>query len=243
MRYLIDFSYSGENFSGYQKQPSLRTIQGEIEKVLKMIEQKDVKISSSGRTDSKVNALHQMAHFDLTKDISAYKLKGALNGYLPHDIYINDVKRVDDFFHARYNVKYKTYAYYINTGVYNPIFRNHIYQYCRALDYNKMCSCIKDFIGTYDFTTFCCAEDKRDNKVRTIYDAYIEKNGEILKIVFKGNGFLKYQVRNMVGFLIEIGSSKVKNYSVISAINKKDRKAIGVIAPPQGLTLEDVSYN
>ncbi len=242
MRYLIDFSYAGTNFNGYQKQPHLRTVQGEIEKVLKMIEQKDVNICSSGRTDAKVNALHQMAHFDLEKNISAYKLKGALNGYLPDDIYVNDVKIVDSNFHARYLVKSKTYVYYINTGVYNPIFRNNMYQYCKTLDYDKMAYSIKDFIGTYDFSTFCSLEDKRDNKTRTIFDAYIKKDDNIIMIVFKGSGFLKYQVRNMVGLLIEIGSGKVKEDSIPLLIREKDRTKIGTTAPAQGLTLEKVSY-
>lgn len=242
MRYLIDFSYLGAKFNGYQKQPNLRTVQEEIEKVLKMIEQEDVKICSSGRTDAKVNALHQMAHFDLKKEISAYKLKGALNGYLPDDIYINDVKIVDNNFHARYMVKSKTYTYYINTGIYNPIFKDSIYQYCKSLNYDKMVCSIKDFIGTHDFSTFCSSEDKRENKVRTIFDAYVIKEGDIIKIVFKGSGFLKYQVRNMVGLLIEIASGKLPKDSIPSLIKEKDRTKIGVIAPAQGLTLSEVLY-
>ena len=108
MRYLIDFSYSGENFNGYQKQPNKRTIQGELERLLTNINGgTNVLISASGRTDAGVNALHQMAHFNLDKEVSPYKLKGALNSYLPNDIYINDVCYVDDNFHARYMVKKK----------------------------------------------------------------------------------------------------------------------------------------
>ena len=89
MRYLIDFSYSGANFNGYQKQPKLRTVQETIEKVLTSINNsKEVTIYSSGRTDALVNALHQMAHFDLDYDLPLYKIKSALNSYLPDDIYI-----------------------------------------------------------------------------------------------------------------------------------------------------------
>lgn len=243
MRYLIDFSYSGENFNGYQKQPFLRTVQKEIEDVLKMINQKDVKIFSAGRTDAKVSALHQMAHFDLDKDIKPYKLKGALNGYLPPDIYINDVKIVDDDFHARYMAKSKTYRYTINTGVYNPILRNVIYQYCKPLDVSEMRNAIKYFIGTHDFTTFSCAEDKRENKTRTIFDAKVESNDSLITITFKGSGFLKYQVRNMVGILIDIGNRKTEPCIIPKLIDKKDRKEAKATAPAEGLSLIDVSYN
>ena len=101
-RYLIDFSYSGANFSGYQKQPGKRTVQDEIEKVLSSINNNSVKLTSSGRTDALVNAIHQKAHFDLDKEIGAYKLNGALNSYLPDDIYVNSVTKVDNLFDKLY---------------------------------------------------------------------------------------------------------------------------------------------
>lgn len=242
MRYLIDFSYLGENFSGYQKQPSLRTVQGEIEKVLKIINQKDVKICSAGRTDAKVSALHQIAHFDFDKKISPYKLKGALNGYLPPDIYINDVKIVTNDFHARYMAKSKTYKYIINIGTYNPLLRNIMYQYCKPLDVVEMKKAIKYFIGTYDFTTVSCAEDKRKNKVRTIFYANIKSVDNFVEVIFKGSGFLKYQVRNMVGLLIDVGCGKICYDLIPLLLDKKDRKVIGTTAPAEGLTLLDVSY-
>ena len=204
-RYLIDFSYSGANFSGYQKQPGKRTVQDEIEKVLSRINNNSVKLTSSGRTDALVNAIHQKAHFDLDKKIGSYKLNGALNSYLPDDIYVNSVTKVDNLFHARYMVKSKTYEYLINTGDYNPLLRTHVYQYCKPLNIRKMKKAVKYFIGKHDFTTFVSAEDKKKDKVREIYDASVDEKDGIIKITFKGSGFLKYQVRNMVGTLIKIG--------------------------------------
>ena len=165
-RYLIDFSYSGANFSGYQKQPGKRTVQDEIEKVLSSINNNSVKLTSSGRTGALVNAIHQKAHFDLDKKIGAYKLNGALNSYLPDDIYVNSVTKVDNLFHARYMVKSKTYEYLINTGDYNPLLRTHVYQYCKPLNIRKMKEAVKYFIGKHDFTTFVSAEDKKEDKVR-----------------------------------------------------------------------------
>ncbi len=241
-RYLIDFSYSGANFSGYQKQPGKRTVQGEIERVLSNINDSYVKISSSGRTDALVNAIHQKAHFDLDKKIGAYKLNGALNSYLPDDIYVNSVTEVDNLFHARYMVKSKTYEYLINTGDYNPLLRTHVYQYCKPLNIRKMKKAVKYFIGKHDFTTFASAEDKKEDKVREIYDASVDEKEGIIKITFKGSGFLKYQVRNMVGTLIKIGEEKVSPDIILSLLEKKDRKCAFLCAPAQGLTLTDVKY-
>lgn len=241
-RYLIDFSYSGANFSGYQKQPGKRTVQDEIEKVLSSINNNSVKLTSSGRTDALVNAIHQKAHFDLDKEIGAYKLNGALNSYLPDDIYVNSVTKVDNLFHARYMVKSKTYEYLINTGDYNPLLRTHVYQYCKPLNIRKMKKAVKYFIGKHDFTTFVSAEDKKEDKVREIYDASVDEKEGIIKITFKGSGFLKYQVRNMVGTLIKIGEEKVLPDIILSLLEKKDRKCAFLCAPAQGLTLTDVKH-
>ena len=241
-RYLIDFSYSGANFSGYQKQPGKRTVQDEIEKVLSSINNKSVKLTSSGRTDALVNAIHQKAHFDLDKEIGAYKLNGALNSYLPDDIYVKSVTKVDNLFHARYMVKSKTYEYLINTGDYNPLLRTHVYQYCKPLNIRKMKKAVKYFIGKHDFTTFVSAEDKKEDKVREIYDASVDEKEGIIKITFKGSGFLKYQVRNMVGTLIKVGEEKVLPDIILSLLEKKDRKCAFLCAPAQGLTLTDVKY-
>lgn len=243
MRYLIDFSYSGENFSGYQKQKKLRTVQGEIEKVLTSINNNSlVIIYSSGRTDGKVNALHQIAHFDLNYDIKEYKIKSALNSYLPDDIYINEVKKVNDNFHARYMVSSKIYEYKINQGVFNPLLRNHVYQYGKSLKINKIEEALKYFIGTHDFTTFTCSEDKRTDKVRSILSASVICNNDIISIRFEGTGFLKYQVRNMVGLLIKIGENKLEPQKIPCLLEKKDRCAIGLTAPACGLTLIKVNY-
>ena len=178
----------------------------------------------------------------MDKKIGSYKLNGALNSYLPDDIYVNSVTKVDNLFHARYMVKSKTYEYLINTGDYNPLLRTHVYQYCKPLNIRKMKKAVKYFIGKHDFTTFVSAEDKKEDKVREIYDASVDEKDGIIKITFKGSGFLKYQVRNMVGTLIKIGEEKVLPDIILSLLEKKDRKCAFLCAPAQGLTLTDVKY-
>lgn len=240
MRYLMTFSYDGTQFYGYQKQPKLRTIEGELEQALTYINGgKEITIHSSGRTDKGVHALNQKAHFDLDKDISLYKLKCAINTHIGNDIYIKDIKIVDNNFHARYMVKRKTYIYKINTKEYNPLERNYVYQYNKDLNIDIMKKEIKYLIGTHDFSSFANKEDKKETYVRTIYDAFINIDNGIITITFIGNGFLKYQIRNMIGCLIE---TSTKNRNIKEVLEKKDRAAFGKIVPGCGLYLDNVEY-
>lgn len=242
MRYLIRFSYDGTNYNGFQKQKrDKNTIQGKIEEALKQINNgKDTKLTASGRTDKGVHAMDQCAHVDIDVNITPYKLKRALNSLLEADIHVFDVQEVDNEFHARYMVKKKTYMYIINTGEYNPVNRNSVYQLCKKLDINKMNKAIKDFIGKHDFSSFCSNEDKKEDCNKEIYDAYIKEEGDLIFIYFTGNGFLKYMVRTMVGYLIEIGLSKRDN-DIKDRFKLSKRKKIRT-ANPEGLYLYKVEY-
>lgn len=244
MKYLITFSYDGSKFKGYQKQPRLRTVQSEIEKVLKEINKnKKVDISASGRTDTGVHAINQKAHFVLDVKISPDKLKIALNSMLEKDIYIRDVYEVTDDFHARFDVKSKTYMYKINLGEYNPIEKDYVLQYCKKLDFDEVSRALKYLEGTHNFKSFTKSDSSIDDYERTILFADLKKesNDKII-IEFTGTGFMRYMVRNLVGTILEVGSGKLKSEEVINILNKKDRTKAGVTAPACGLYLKDVFY-
>lgn len=241
MRYLINFSYDGSNYNGYQKQKGLNTIQGKLEEALKYINnKKDTKISSSGRTDAFVHANNQYAHFDLNVKITEEKLKRALNSLLPDDIYVKSAKKVDNNFHARYMAEKKEYIYIINTGEYNPIERKYVYQFCKKLDEKKMKNALKYIKGTHDFSNLSSNEHKEKSTIRTIYSAKMKKQKDYIIISFVGNGFLKYMVRIMVGLLIQIGMGKKTEKDLIEVIEKKSN--FKKIAPPEGLYLNNVIY-
>lgn len=243
MRYRIDFSYDGTNFSGYQIQPKLRTVQGELEKAISYLNRQTATgVQSSGRTDKGVHAINQVAHFDLDVDIPVDKIKRGLNSNLPEDIHINCVKKVSKNFHARFSSKKKEYIYKINIGEYDPLTRNYIYQYNRKLDIAKMEEAIHYFEGKHDFTSFVSSEDIRENKIRTILKTSIKEKKNIIEISFQADGFMKYQVRNMVGLLLYIGSGKKKPLDVITIIEAKDRTKSVKTAPPEGLYLKKVWY-
>ena len=243
MRYLMTFSYDGTNFNGYQKQSGYRTVEEELEKALTFINNQSLtQVVSSGRTDKGVHALCQKAHFSLDVSITEYKLKRALNSNLPDDIHVIDVQMVDENFHARYMVKGKEYKYYLNMGEYNPLERNYVYQYCKNLDVLAMKEAINDFVGIHDFKSFTPNKDKRNNYVREIYNANIEVIDDKLIFTFQGNGFLKYQIRNMVGYLIKIGEGKKDKTSIPSVLENKDRIYASITAHSEGLWLFNVWY-
>ena len=246
MRFFITFAYDGSKYHGYQKQPKTRTVQGELERVLTTINNNEkVCVSASGRTDALVHALNQKAHFDLIINITKDKLKYALNNMLPKDIYIKQVEVVENDFHARFNVKSKEYIYKINVGEYNPIDKDYIYQYNKNLNIEEMKKAIKYLEGTHDFKSFTKVDDERDDYVRTIFRASIthdQNNLDIINISFLGTGFLRYMVRNMVGYLIEIGEGKHSSGDIIDVLNACNRTCAGITASPEGLYLKDVFY-
>ena len=244
MRFLIKFSYDGSSYCGYQKQPHKETIEEKLETALTKINAgKKTAVTATGRTDKKVHALCQYAHCDLDVNITEKNLKRALNSNLPEDIHVIEVKKVSSTFHARYNVKEKEYNYYLNIGEYNPILRNYVFQYNHSLDIEKMQKAIKYFEGTHDFRAFVTENKEKENCIRTIRKASISIKDNIITFSFIGNGFLRYQVRNMVGILIRVGENKLSPETVEKVLLSKDRTKSGKTAPAEGLYLTKITFN
>ena len=243
MRFLIKFSYDGTNYSGFQSQKGHKTIQNELETALSKVNNSIyTPIVATGRTDKGVHALSQYAHADINVNITEKKLKRALNSNLPDDIHVISTEIVEENFHARYNVKEKTYKYLINIGEYNPIERNYAFQYNYELNIDNMKKAIKYFEGTHDFRAFVTDNKTKENCVRTITYTNIEQKDNIIESTFKGNGFLRYQVRNMVGILIKVGENKISPETVETILESKDRTKSGKTAPAMGLYLYEVKY-
>lgn len=243
MRFLINFSYDGTNYSGFQTQKGLNTIQERLEEALKKINNgKNTPLVATGRTDKGVHALSQYAHTDIDVDINEYKLKRALNSNLPDDIHVISTKIVEKDFHARYNAKKKIYKYIINLGEYNPLERNYVFQYNYKLNIDSIKKAIKNFEGKHDFRSFVTDNKEKNNCIRTIIKTKVETKDNKIILTFEGDGFLRYQIRNMVGLLIKIGENKLSPESVEKIIESKDRTKAGKTAPPEGLYLVDVIY-
>ena len=241
MRYKCIVAYDGTNFHGFQIQNDLRTVQLEIENVLKIIAKKEVKINSAGRTDTGVHAYNQVFHFDLDIKMKDWQMQNAMNSRLPRDIYIKQVELVDDSFHSRYSAKSKEYHYLIDLGEYNPMYANYRYYFKHHLDIDKMIDASKVYIGVHDFSSFT-KNHKNENNVREIYDIKFFQEGTLLTIKFFGNGFLHNMVRIMVAMLIEVGKGKITKEDLSDVLNAKNRKKAPKIAPANALYLKDIKY-
>lgn len=243
MRYKMIFSYDGTSFYGYQRQPSKKTVEGEIEKILTSINNnKKVSISSSGRTDKGVHAKHQVAHFDLDVDAKTYGLVKALNRKLNNEILVKEISEVHPAFHARYDVFDKTYSYYINTLEYDIFNRNYVYQYCKELDIEMMKRASLYLIGKHNFSLLSKLDEDKKNYVRTIKDINVTKSLGVIKISICADGFLRKMVRNIVGLLIEVGSSEVSCEDVLNYLDNEMGIHNKKVAPSCGLYLENVRY-
>ncbi|MCQ3907922.1 MAG: tRNA pseudouridine(38-40) synthase TruA [Mycoplasmoidaceae bacterium] len=210
-RYKATLSYNGSNYHGWAKQPGQETIQGILEKTIKNVFSQSVKIYASGRTDAGVNALGQVIHFDFENvQITPKQIKEALNKTLPYDIRIIKVQKARKDFNARFHAKNKTYIYSINTSsTINAVESNHIYQYNKPLDISLLKKTNKVFLGKHNFLSFSTDERSGESLQREILSIYIRKQKDIVKIAITGTGFLRSQVRMMVGSMIALNENKI----------------------------------
>lgn len=242
-RYKLVLSYDGSIFYGYAKQPNMYTVQSEIERVLNIILNSDIKIFASGRTDKGVHALNQVIHFDTENEIlDLTKFLISMNKLIDKAIYIKSIEKVDETFHARFSAKSKTYVYIINFGEYLPMLRNYELN-IHDIDINKIIEGSKLFIGKKNFSNFTSKEIDDDNFIREIFDISSDILGNRMYIRFSGDGFMKYEVRKIVGTLLEYAKGKIDLTYIQDRLNvKKNREIVPYQAPARGLYLKEVIY-
>lgn len=252
---LIKIEYDGTNFSGWQKQPNARTVQGEIEHVLRFIAGHDVNIHGTSRTDAGVHALCQCATFEWDSAMPVDKLAMVMNRRLgtggigrcgaAGDIRILSAEVVPENFHARYSCIGKTYRYIIDKSA--DIFeRNKSWQYPYAseLDAQAMRIASGYIVGTHDFKCFeSSGGTPRETTVRTVRSLNIIDEPNMIIIEITGDGFLYNMVRIIVGTLVEVGLGKKSSDDMADIIKKRDRSLAGFTAPPQGLYLKEIYFS
>lgn len=241
MRYKCIVAYDGTNFHGFQVQNDLRCVQSEIEAALLVITKKKTKIYGAGRTDAGVHAYGQVFHFDFDVVMKPEFMKNAINCRLPNDIHILKVEHVSDNFHARFNALAKTYEYLMDFGEVDPLKVNYRWYYKYKLNIDLLKESAKVFIGTHDFKAIT-KNHKLENTVRTIYSIDFEEEGTLLKIKFRGNGFLHNQVRIMVAMMVEVARGKITISDLENVLKSLDRKKAPKTAPANGLYLMDIEY-
>ena len=238
MRIKLVFSYDGSKFNGFQRQKNMPSIQGTIESALSNIYNTPITIKGAGRTDAGVHANNQVAHFNV-EDLRP-NLKEELNNLLRPSIYVKNIKKVDDDFHARKDAKKKEYVYKINLGPFQSSLNDYYYQPNYQLDVSLMKDASKVMLGTHDFHNFVAGF--RDDYVSTIHSITITKTFQKLEITFIGVGFYRYMVRNLVGALLEVGKYKIDRNFIKKMLDNPDEELRLPTAPPQGLYLNKIWY-
>lgn len=240
MRYFIDISYFGKNYHGWQTQENAITIQEILDKSLSTILKTEIKSLGSGRTDTGVHAMSQVAHFDFNGNIIENFLY-RINSLLPRDISINSINGVKENVSARFDAISREYIYKIHTKK-SPFLNDYSYYYKRDIDIellNKACDIIKKF---KDFQTFSKVKTDVNNYNCNVSYAAIEKENNSYFFKVTSNRFLRGMVRAIMGTLFEINENKIELEFLEDIIIKKERKLAGPSVPAHGLYLNKVLY-
>lgn len=241
---LLTIQYDGTAYCGWQRQPDVATVQGEVEKVLSKLCAMPVKVEGSGRTDAGVHALGQRATFHGEFSIPTERIAFAGSNLLPPDIRITEAVEVPHGFHARFDATGKKYMYRIvNSSQKDPFRRNYVHFVPDLLDLEAMRQGASAIVGTHDFKCFqAMSQTPKEDTVRTVYSLDLTQWEEEITLEVVGNGFLYNMVRIITGTLLDVGAGKIPAKDVEEMIKSKDRTRAGHTAPPQGLYLAEVYY-
>ena len=242
--YKLTISYDGSRYQGWQRQATTdNTIQYILEWSIGKLVGYRVHIDGSGRTDAGVHARGQVASVKLSKLYDTKELKDSLNRYLPEDIRIQLSEEVEPDFHPRYCDSEKTYEYRIlNRKFPVPTERLYSYFYHYTLDVDKMREATSYLIGRHDFASFCGTGAQVKSTVRTITGIDVWRDGDIVTIRVKGEGFLYNMVRIIAGTLIQVGNGQYPPERVKKILDACDRSVSGPTAPAHGLTLIGIEF-
>jgi tRNA pseudouridine38-40 synthase len=240
----MEIQYDGSRYRGWQKQKDVDlTIQGKIENVLSKMTGEDIQVIGCGRTDTGVHAESYAANFQTNYMASVDDMMDYLYEYLPEDIVVKALKDTTERFHARYNVKSKTYIYTINNNKFRDVFnRRYTYHVTEKLNLAEMKNAAEVLVGTHDFQSFTSLKAGTKATVRTINYINITENDGMIEIEVNGNGFLMNMVRIISGTLIEVGKGNLKPVDVERILKEKKRSEAGPIAQAKGLCLKSVQY-
>ena len=235
----IDLAWDGTNYCGWQRQPQGRSIQEEVEKALtKLFGGELIAVRAAGRTDAGVHAMQQIASFDAESPRDEHKVQQGLSALLPDDIVCLCAKKMPEGFQARWASKRKLYRYRVlSRHVRDPLRMGRVWWIKDDIQCSVLQSEAQFFIGTHDFTSFRAARCTAKSVIRTIESFTVHCDGDELVFEVIGKGFLRHQVRIMVGTLIDIARGNLKNIGIRQILRKCDRRKAGLTAPAHGLYL------
>jgi len=241
-RFKLFIEYEGTRYSGWQKQENAKTIQGTIVKAANEIFGNDfVDLQGSGRTDSGVHALCQVAHLDAKTVLAPEIIRMKFNDLLPHDINILEVEKASQNFHARHDAKSRSYLYQISKRR-TAFGKNYVWWIKDKLDFKQMESAAKLFAGMHDFVSFSDDDPEEKSTKVLIDDIQIKEDGDLILIRIVGSHFIWKMVRRIVGVLVEVGRGKKTEKDILNFLSAKSNEVAKFTAPPSGLFLEKVLY-
>ncbi|MBQ4238623.1 MAG: tRNA pseudouridine(38-40) synthase TruA [Ruminococcus sp.] len=242
---LLTLSYCGKNLHGWQIQDNALTVQEVFQDALYQIIHERPDIKGCSRTDSGVHANMYCVSMKIEHPITEDHLMMAMNRYLPDDVAVTQVRRVEDDFHARYSCKGKEYVYKVwNSRVRNPFLHDLALHYRYEMDVEKLNQEAQAFVGAHDFTSFCTL-DKREKGdfTRTVKYFKVQREGDLVTFTVAADGFLYNMVRIMVGTLLAMNNGRIPFGTLSDIIKAENRKAAGPTAPACGLYLNKVFYD
>ena len=252
MKILLHVSFLGTKYCGYQIQPNGITIQQRLNEATKALFGYDCDVVGCSRTDSGVHAnefcvaVSQKGTNQIKTTIPIDRISQAIAPYLPDDISVMRAELVEDSFHPRYDVKYKEYVYRIwNAPQKNPFLQDRTWHYPKQISeeaLQKMNEAAAHWIGTHDFSSYMAADSKITDAVRTIYEAEIVRQGDVIEFRVSANGFLYHMVRILMGTLISVAEGRISPTEIDEITQTKDRACAGITAPACGLFLNRVVY-
>ena len=236
--------YDGTDFRGFQKQPSERTVQGELERALaKLFKQEKARVVGAGRTDAGVHATGQVVNFQLPETFPTDRICPAVNGLLPTSIRLKKSEVVADEFHARYSAKARIYVYVVlNREAPTAILTRYVWHVMRPLNLEAMQSAAADLLGKRDFGSFGVPERAGGSTVRRILNLEIRRRKDAIFFRIRADSFLRGMARAIVGTLVQVGLGKRCSDEIAEILAACDRRASSASAPPRGLYLTRVEY-
>jgi tRNA pseudouridine38-40 synthase len=240
MRYFLQLSYHGKNYSGWQRQENAVSVQQILEENLSKIYASPIEIVGCGRTDAGVHAQDYFAHFDTEKNIPDSFLY-RINSMLPDDIAIHDFFQVKPDLHARFDAKSRTYKYFIHFKK-NPFLEEQSYLFNQQPDIEKMNHCIQQLFGEHDFSTFEKKGSDNKTSVCTLENAYWEQTETGLAFTIKANRFLRNMVRRITAALLLVGVGKMNEQDIVNAVLNKESLEVKLAVPAKGLFLWKIEY-
>ena len=251
MNYRLTIQYDGTEFAGWQVQGrGERTVQGELQRALALLEGREVAVHGAGRTDAGVHAEGQEASVRLEREFTPEKLRAAVNGNVGRDLRVIEVRVASEDFHARFSARGKTYRYRVfNEPFASPFLARFAHHEARPLDLGRMQRCARPFLGTHDWTAFSAAQSDVEGRVRTVTRLDVTERrsesgrGRLVEITASAEGFLRYMVRSIAGTLLAAGRGELDESAAARAIETGERPPAAATAPAHGLTLVRVHYD